>query len=246
LRFSSIAVSGGFRSHDFSPRASLEYNTTKNTLLTASWGRFIQTPDAAEVVEQFGNPGLEITEAEHRVLGIQHRINSLYSFKTEIYHKPMNNLVIAIDENVPPDNFASEGTGNAYGIDIFLKREPRDKVTGWLALSWAKSRRTNELTKVTRDFTGDQPLTLTAVWGQPFSGSWRRWDWSIKVQVHSGKPYTRVTGRHREDPSDPDSRYIAELGENNAERLPTYYKIDLRIAKEILYREAKMKFYIDF
>jgi len=246
MRYSSVSVTGGFDSQDFSPRASVEYAVSNDTLLTASWGRYIQTPDAAEIVDQFGNPELEITEAQHRVLGIQHRINPLYSIKTEIYHKPMKNLVVAIDENEPPDNYANAGTGNAYGIDLFLKREPRNRVTGWLALSWAKSSRTNELTKVKRDFSGDQPITLTAVWGQPFGGSWHRWEWSIKAQVHSGNPYTAVTGRHLEDPNDPDSRYIAEFGKLNGERLPTYYKVDLRIAKEILYNESKIKLYIDF
>ena len=245
LRFSSIAVTGGFRAQEISPRTSLEYTASKDTLLTATWGRYIQTPDALEIVDKFGNPGLKITKAEHRVLGVQHRFNSLYSLKTEVYHKPMKNLVVSIDENEPPDIYANEGTGKAYGVDIFLKREAKKNVKGWLALSWAKSRRTNELTNLTRDFTGDQPVTLTAVWGQPFGGSWNRWDWSVKAQVRSGNPYTKVIGRNREDPNDPNSRFIPEFGKHNGERLPTYFKVDLRIAKEILYTESKMKIYLD-
>jgi len=226
-------------------RGALEYSLTPDTLLTASWGRYMQIPRGTEIVEKFGNPGLKVTEAEHRILGIQHRLNPLYSIKAEVYHKPMDKLVIAIDENNPPDNYANQGTGEAYGFDLFLKRESRDRKMGWLALSWAKSRRTNQLTGVTREFSGDQPLTLTAVWGQPFRGSWNRWEWSIKAQVHSGTPYTEITGRHREDPADPGSRWIAEYGKHNGKRTPTYYKIDLRIAREFLFNESKMKFYLD-
>ena len=245
LRQTNIEVSGGFRAHKLSPRATLEYQLTPDTLLTATWGQYIQMPEASEIIKSFGNPALLMTEAEHRVLGIQHQFTPLYSVKAEIYHKPMKNLVIALDENDPPDNYTNRGTGEAYGFDLFFKRTPGQGKIGWLSLSWAKSRRTNEITGITRDFTGDQPLTVTAVWGQPFGGNWKRWDWSIKAQAHSGRPYTAITGRHREDPNDPNSRWIAEYGAHNGKRLPTYYKVDLRIGREVLFNSSKMKFYLD-
>ena len=245
LRHTNIEVTGGFHAHKLSPRATLEYQLTSDTLLMATWGQYIQMPSGGEIIESFGNPALLMTEAEHRILGIEHQLNPLYSVKAEIYHKPMKNLVIALDENAPPNNFANRGTGKAYGFDLFIKRTPSQGKIGWLSLSWAKSRRTNEITGITRDFSGDQPLTVTAVWGQPFGGSWKRWDWSIKAQANSGKPYTEITGRHREKPSDPSSRWIAEYGEHNAKRLPIYYKIDLRIGREILFNNSKMKFYLD-
>ena len=245
LRQTNIEVTGGFHAHKLSPRATLEYQVTPATLLTATWGQYIQMPEADQFIKSFGNPALLVTEAEHRILGIEHQFSPLYSVKAEVYHKPMKNLVIALDENLPPDNYANRGTGKAYGFDLFIKRTPSQGKIGWLSLSWAKSRRTNEITGITRDFSGDQPLTVTAVWGQPFGGNWKRWDWSIKAQAHSGQPYTTITGRHREDPSDPTSRWIAEYGAFNAERLPVYYKVDLRIGREVLFNSSKMKFYLD-
>lgn len=245
VNYSNLSITGGYSQHELSPRASLEYSATENTLLTASWGRFIQPPDGVEIIETFGNPGLEVTAAEHRILGIQYKFNPLYSIKTEIYHKPMKNLVVSIDTNTPPENYLNEGTGEAYGIDIFLKREPRDRKMGWFALSYARSERTNEITHITRDFTGDQPLTFTALWGQPFGGDWKRWDWSVKAEIHSGTPYTEVTGRHQEDPLDPSSRWIPEFGTHNAARTPTYFKMDLRIAREVLMNTGKLKLYVD-
>lgn len=246
LLYSDISVTGGFEAQEWSPRLSLEYQATSRLLLMASWGRYIQAPQGTEIVEDYGNPGLLMTQSEHRILGLEYQFNPLYSLKTEIYHKPMNDLVIAIDGSPPPDNFSNDGSGEAYGIDIFLKRAPRHRKIGWLALSWGKTERSNELTGVTRDFSGDQPLTLSAVWGQPFRGeSWKRWDWSMKTEVHSGTPYTEVTGRHPEDSLDPSSRWIAEYGPHNAERTPIYYKIDLRISREILMKESKLKVYLD-
>ncbi len=242
LRHSNIKLTGGFHAHQFSPRATLEYKLRPETLLTATWGQYIQMPAGEEIVKSFGNPSLLMTEAEHRILGIEHHFNSLYSVKAELYHKPMKNLVIALDENGPPDNFLNRGTGEAYGFDLFIKRKPSQRKMGWLSLSWAKSRRTNEITSVTRDFSGDQPLTVTAVWGQPFSGSWKRWDWSIKAQANSGKPYTAVISRSWDATND---RWLAEYGEFNAKRLPFYYKVDLRIGREVLFKESKLKLYLD-
>ncbi len=245
LRHTNIEITGGFHAHQLSPRATLEYQLTPDTLLMATWGQYIQMPRGAEIVESFGNPALLMTEAEHRILGIEHQINPLYSIKAEVYHKPMKNLVIALDENNPPDNYANRGTGEAYGFDLFIKRTPSQGKIGWVSLSWAKSRRTNEITGITRDFSGDQPLTFIAVWAQPFGGSWKRWDWSIKAQANSGRPYTAIIDRNREVPGDSTSRWIATYGKHNAERLPTYYKVDLRIGREILFRESKLKVYLD-
>ena len=245
VNYSNIAISGGYNQHELSPRASLEYAATDNTLLSASWGRFIQPPNGIEIIEAFGNPGLAVTEAEHRILGIEYKFNPLYSIKTEIYQKPMTNLVVSIDSNPPPNNYQNAGTGEARGIDIFLKREARDRTMGWLAISYATSERTNEITHITRDFSGDQPLTVTALWGQPFGGDWKRWDWSVKAAVHSGTPYTQIIGRHQEDLLDPNSRWIPEFAEHNAARTPTYYKVDLRLAKEVLMNTGKLKLYLD-
>ena len=246
VNYSNVSITDGYSHYELSPRLSVEYQATKATLLTASWGRYVQTPDASQIIKVIGNPALEVTEAEHRIIGVEHQINPLYSIKTEFYHKPMKSLVVSIDEKTPPDNFDNEGTGVAYGIDVFIKRKPVDKRIGWLSASWSKSERTNEITHVTRRFSGDQPWRFTAVWGQPFRGdSWKYWDWSMKMQLHSGSPYTPVTGRHREDATDPASRWIPEFGAHNGSRLPTYYKIDLRIGRSYLFNASKLVVYLD-
>lgn len=245
LRYNTVSITGGFESREWSPRLSAQYSLTRNTLLSAAWGRYVQVPRGVEPVEGIGNPYLTVEQAEHRVLGLQYRFHPLYSLRTEVYHKPMRDLIVSIDENAPPESFANEGRGEAYGIDFYLRREPRNRRFGWIALSLSRSERTNELTGVTRPFSGDQPVALTAVWGQPFGGGWRRWDWSVKFQAHSGEPYTEVVGRHREDPSDPDSRWIAEYGEHNDARLPFYYRADVRIARTFLFNESRMKLYLD-
>lgn len=241
LRYTDLRFKDGFKAQEISPRATVEYQLNKDALLTATWGKYIQAPSISRVIPGYGNPNLEVLKAEHRILGFQYNFNPLYSIKTEIYDKPMTNLVLSVDKQAP-DNYSNEGEGRAYGMDIFFKRIAGPRRLGWLALSFSKSERTDLRTGETTLFAGDQPFALTAVWGQPFSGSWNRWDWSVKLKVHSGSLYTPITGRSR---ADPNAVWVAEYAELNSARTPIFYKMDLRIGKTVLFKESTLKFYID-
>lgn len=246
IRYSTLTGTGGVDLRGFSPRASVEYNLTDSTLLTASWGKYIQIPQGFELIDGFGNPGLEFQKAEHRTVGIKQQLNPLWSVRLEAYQKPMKDLVVSVADQSPPDNYLNKGKGNAYGLDLFIKREPTDRKIGWLSYSYAKSTRTNLLTGVERNFSGDQPHTVTAVWSQPMFGSWaKKWNWGFKFQAHTGSTYTPVIGRHLEDPNDPTSRWIPDYAPVNSERTPTYYRLDLRFDYTLLLNEGKFSFFLE-
>ncbi len=245
MRYSYVDVSGGFEASEFSPRGSVEYSLFTDTLLTASIGRYRQLPESSTIIDNYGNPGLTMTRSDHYVLGINQKLSELYSVKTEVYYKEMDDLVIALDDQSPPDNYANAGEGEAVGLDIFLRRARKDRTMGWVGFSLSDSKRTNNQTGVSREFSGDQPYNFTAVWGQPFPGSFYKWLWSFKFQIHSGAPYTKLLGRHQEDTGDANSRWIPEWGKHNDSRTPTYYKLDFRFDREFNYNAWKLKFYID-
>jgi hypothetical protein len=256
LRYSYVAGTGGIHASDASPRLAVEYQATPLTLYTASWGRYLQLPLGFEILEGFGNPSLSFTEAEHRIIGVEHKINKLWSAKAEAYQKPFKDLVVPVDSATPPDNYKNLGTGEAYGLDIFLRRERSNGRMGWLSYSYARTMRYNPLKPATgdRNFSGDQPHTLTYVWSQPFRDgpfkwmkNWKRWTWGIKFQAHSGKTYTPLLGVDTSTTNpDGSTRYIPiyDVHQNSA-RTPTYYRLDLRLERDILRNESKMKFYVD-
>ncbi len=225
-----------------SPRLSAEYQQNEDRTWLFSWGDYFQSPQGFEILDGFGNPQLQYIWSEHRILGVEQKINDIWSVKAEIYHKPMSDLVISTNNPVPPANYTNKGEGEAYGFDLFIKRKYEGRKLGWLSYSWAKSTRKNLQTGKTTKFAGDQPHTLTAVWGQPFGGSWSDWDWGFKFQAHSGLPYTKVIGRVQEAGT---SRWLPVYGEYNADRLPLYAKLDVRVSKEVLYDTWKMKYVFD-
>jgi len=261
LRYARITANGGVALHGLSPRISLEYQANEDLLLYGRWGRYLQMPQGYQLLEGLGNPELNFTRAEHRILGSQYQFAPKWMVQGEFYHKPMENLVVTDNNAEPPDTFSNDGSGLAYGVDIMIKRQGNDQKMGWISYSYGSSSRTNERTGQKYDFVGDQPHTVTLVWGQPMGGSWSHWRWGIKLQAHSGQPHTPVVGRagacydgtnyypcaNQVDPeSDPEFAYWQAVhGEVNSQRLPVYYKLDLRLDRLWLHRNWKFNFYID-
>lgn len=260
LRYTHAKIVGGIGRSRWMPRLGAEYTVTEKTKLTANVGEYVQFPQGFQVVKGYGNPGVEYNEAQHRSIGVSHKINSLWDLKVELYDKPLDNLVIPIqgDEDpatappLPPDNYANRGDGYAYGIDVYLKRERRDGVMGWLSYSYGRSERTDEFGRV-RHFDGDQPHTLILVWGQPFRGqNWSAWNWSLKMETHTGAPYTRIIGREArtDDPNTPlpmdESQTFRPVYEKeNNSRLPIYFRADLRLELKILANRMKAKLFLE-
>jgi hypothetical protein len=240
LRYSYVKATGGMEFKHWQPRINSEYEVLKNTWLLASWGHYVQIPRGSEVAPSAGNPYLAYNEAEHRILGVRFEPDSNWTILLEAFDKPMWNLVTFVDGENPPDNYQNRGRGHARGADILIKRNLSNRRSGWLSYSYVEARRAGA-DGVMRKFSGDQPHTLTAMWSQGMSGSWKKWDIGFRFQYHSGKPYDPVLGVDNSG-TRPVPIYASK---KNADRLPDYYQLDLRLDRGFLYNTWKMNFYID-
>ncbi len=227
------------------PRIAVEYQLKGHTTLTISWGRYLQMPSGEKLIKGFSNPRLRFTEAEHRSLGIRYQTEPLWSAQLEAYHKPLKNLVVRVPDAGPGGNYLNRGQGEAYGIDLLIRRQPKGRKMGWLSYSWGRSLRTNELSGETYPSSGDQPHTFTLVWKQPMPGFARRWEWGIKLQAASGKPYTPVTGRYQETLPDGTERWRPILGKINSARYPGYFSLDLRFDRRVPLQGWELGFYLE-
>ena len=261
LRGTYLRSNGREDMHNISPRFSTEYAFTDSTTFMASWGKFSQLPEGAFWVREVGNPKLDFPSSEHRVVGIRHKITSLWSTQIEAYHKPMKNLVVNYEERERPNNYTNEGTGEAYGFDVLIKRDFSQGKMGWLSYSYLKSERREK--GETFPFLGDQRHSLTLVWSQPLKNDWKNWTVGFRLRANSGKPHTPIISRdgrcwdnvqetfvscpdqaNAED--DPDfSHWRAETGSRNSKRLPGFFQLDLRIDREKRYNTWKINYYLD-
>ncbi len=245
LRYSRITGTAGVDMSGLAPRIGTEYRLNDKLVFTASWGRYFQMPSGEKMIEGFGTPKLRFTEAEHRIVGVQYQMTPRWSVQAEAYHKPMKRLVVRVPEGGPGENYANKSEGEAYGFDLLIKRRQEGRKMGWLSYSWGESNRTNQLTGEEYPSAGDQPHTFTLVWKQPMPGFASKWNWGIKLQAASGKPYTPVTGNYQETLPDGRTRWRPVYGKLNSARLPTYFSLDLRIDRDIPIDRWKLNLYLE-
>lgn len=217
------------------PRIGMEWEWSELTLLTAGWGRHHQMPNGQEISRKFGNPNLEHIRADHSVLGIAQKLDTDWSWKAETYYKKLSNLIVSD----PTLNYINGASGKAYGVEFLVKKEPTDKLSGWLSLTLAKSERSNEVTGESFRFQYDQPLNTTLVTTYKLSDDWTL---SSKWNYYTGSPYTPINGTSG---TYADGRPIPNYGPVNSATLPDYHRLDLRLDRNYVFNTWKLNTYFE-
>ena len=218
------------------PRLGIEWESTPRTLFTAGWGRHNQMPTGQQVVRSFGNPKLEHLRADHSVLGVTHKLDDLWSWKAETYYKKFSNLIV----DDPALNYVNGASGKAYGMELLVRRESGEQLSGWLSLSLAHSSRRNDLTGQSFRFELDQPMNATLVATYRFDDIWTL---GAKWNGHSGTPYTPILGTSG---TYPDGRPIPRYAAINSGTLPPYHRLDVRFERQLLRDTYKMNLYVEW
>lgn len=218
------------------PRLGLEWDWDERTLLTAGWGRHNQLPTGQQIARSFGNPHLDHLRAEHSVVGISRKQDNDWTWKAESYYKKLSNLVV----NDTQQNYINGASGKAYGVELLVKKEGIADVTGWLAISLARSERRNDITGEAFRFQYDQPVNLTLVANRKLDDDWTL---GAKWNYHSGAPYTPVLGTSG---TYPDGRPIPVYAPVNSGTLPDYHRLDVRLDRTYVYDTWKLNVYLEF
>ena len=143
-----------------------------------------------------------------------------------------DNLGIEVAPGEDEEPLASQG--RSYGLEFVLRRQLGGSVFGWATYSLSHSERKAE-GYGTMPFMFDQKHVVNAV------ASWevgRHWTLGAAYHFHTGRPYT---------PELLD--FSAEDGIGHgppfSERLPDFWKLDVRIQKREVYETWYFDFYID-
>jgi hypothetical protein len=207
------------------PRASVHWSATPATTWSAKAGAYDRFPDTIDVYPGIGNPALKSSRANHYALGFKHDAGDGYSLSVEPYFKTLSRLPLALDQTQPDSAllYSNDVHGRAYGLDLLLEKKPVDRWSGWVAVSYSRSERTNERTGFASRYYLDTPIIANAV----VAYQWRpSIELGARLTVRSGQPTTPIVGVV-ENPYFPG--YVApEYGVPYSERLPTYTRLDLR------------------
>jgi hypothetical protein len=223
------------------PRLGAEWEWSEQTMYTAGWGRHNQYPTNGQWVRVFGNPNLVHIRAEHSVFGVRHKVDADWNWKAETYYKKLSNLVVS-DPNTNPNttlNYLNGASGKAYGLELLVKKEETDKLSGWFVLNLAKSQRRNDVTGESFRFSYDQPVNATLVGNYKLSEAW---SFGGKWNYHSGTPYTPIIGTSGQYS---DGRLIPKYAGVNSDTLPVYHRLDLRLDRKYVFNKWKFNTYFE-
>jgi hypothetical protein len=234
----------------FSPRAGLSCRLAPKLSLRASYGQYYQQPFFLFLAAFPVNRGLAPIRSTHYVAGVSYLASSTLRFTVEAYHKTYRNYPASIEfpqvslANIG-DTFnvsellfplTSAGRGRVRGVEFFVEKKFSQKFFGQANFSMSRTRHA-ALDGVFRPGNFDYPRVFNMVGGYRLT---RNWEFSLRYAYLSGRPYTpyNITESTRQN------RPIFDLAQVNAERLPDYQRLDVRLDRTFQTRWGPMLLFL--
>lgn len=209
------------------PRAAARWTASEGVELVGAWGRYGQQPLAADLSASFGNPALPIATGTHQVVGVAASPADPLTVEVTAYHTASRGLATRNPSDQPgrAEALVATGEGRARGLATMVRLDPIAGAYGWVSytLGWSERRSGPDADWRPSDY--DQRHVFTALGGFARSG----WDLSTRARLASGSPRTEVVGAYWDARRD---RYQPLFGEHNALRLPAFFQLDVRAARE--------------
>jgi len=227
------------------PRFAASFQLTEASSLKASYARNVQNlhllsnsstslPTDLYVPTTFNvKPELadQISAGYYRTLGP----NKAYSLTVETYYKTLQNQIDYRDGTQLRGNLDVEasllyGIGRAYGIE-FLLRKDVGRLTGWLGYTLSKSQRQFAQINGGAWFNArqDRPHDLSVVAIYQLNS---RWSLSGTFLASTGNAATFPVGKY-----EVAGQVVSLYGLRNADRLPSYRRLDLGATYEKPHQE---------
>ena len=206
------------------PRVSSAIDLTSNHRLRAAVGRYTQAPTVDALSPTTGFPHLPAASSDQVALGADFTIAGQWEFSADLYGRSTRNAT-----EVDPGD--AEGLGavrvrdaRAGGIELVTRTRRRDHYffSASLVLSRSQRRISDDADWVPGDH--DQPFAFNLVGSWDFAPFWNA---GLRYRVASGLPYTPLAGTYDAN----SDTWRPDPGPENADRLPTYQKVDLHLER---------------
>lgn len=227
------------------PRLSARQSLGKSVVLKGGVGLFHQEPDFGEDYPRFGNPNLHTEKAWHYALGTEWQIGRGLGLDATLFYKSLTDLVSPTtrttveDGVVTPLIYNNGGRGRVLGMELLVRRDFSDTLTGWIAYTLSHSERRDSGRTDWRLFDFDQTHILTALGSYKFA---RNWTLGGRFRYVSGNPRTPIVGSVVNASAD---RYEPLFGAVNSARNPAFHQLDIRIDKRWVFNRWILDTYLD-
>ncbi|HEX5817828.1 MAG TPA: TonB-dependent receptor [Gemmatimonadales bacterium] len=257
----AVRVSAGVRgdwyefldAYRVAPRVGVNVPVGRSGSVNLSAGRYYQAPQFIWLVGDPGNTArLTPIRADQLVAGYERLFRADLKAQLEVYYKdygayptrlfrpqavlqPSGFDDVSADIPAGLEPLGSSGVGRSYGVEFFLqKRLSTSPFYGFLSLSLNRTEFT-ALDGIERSGSFE-----TRAIGNVLAG-WRpnaKWEVSGKFRIASGLPYTPYAT------SGPDTGEL-DFAAYNANRLPTFHALDVRVDRRWAFRGTQLDLYLD-
>ncbi len=221
------------------PRCQFLAGLTPHIRMRGAWGVFYQFPyNVIQTAPGFGNPDLRSQRALHSILGLEGDVSQFVKVRIEGYYKSYDRSIVNYDSAESAlaaasegRAFVNEGSGFAYGGELFCQVFPWKMLDGWFTYGYGLTRVFNPLHEINPKWyypLQDQKHTAHLVTNLRLL---KHWTLSTRFTYSSGRPETAVQDWDLQLDRDPPHYmiWVAEYGSLNARRLEPYFRMDFRI-----------------
>ena len=212
----------------FNPRMGFLVRLSEKININASYGIYSQFPPFYRIFLDSRNEKLKTSKGTHYIVGTEYLLNKNMQLKFEGFYKDLHELPVS--QNDTGRFYMSNGTGNARGIEFTITKKLNNNLYILFNYTYCKSIRKDSVNGKEYDFDYDSPHILNLMSTYKFA-KW--WDFSITCRYSTGLPYTPydITTRYQAN-----GKWFCEKGEKNSERLPDYFRVDVRVDRRFIFR----------
>jgi hypothetical protein len=234
------------------PRASAAFHILPTTQVTASAGRYYQSPEYVWILGNSYNRALTHFQTDQYVISFNHYFQSDVKMTVEGYIKNYARYPLSLTRpylvmaNTSPemqeaaeayesfglDYLQSSATGFSRGIELFCQKQfSETPMYGRLSISYGEAQFT-ALDGISRPSSSDQRWKLNLSSGYIYD---ERWEFTGTFRFSTGRPYTPFTG-------DVWGRYPNEY---NTARTGINHSLDIRVNRKWVTASMVINAYID-
>lgn len=244
-----------------SPRASFRYVFSPHWSVAASTGWYHQLPPYTalgykDVEGRLVNRDLRYMNVVQTALGGEWKANERWALSVEGFHKSYRRVPLSLVDGVPltckgtdygvvgNEALVSSAQGRAYGVEALVRWTLPDRLNLTGSFTWYRSeyRADRHASYVPSAWDNRVILNMSGTYDFP-----HRWSLGLRLSCIGGSPYTP----YDEAASsyvvywDANGKSAYDYSRYNAERLPGYAQLDVRVDKEFFFRRWRLGLYLD-
>lgn len=222
------------------PRGSLSFRAPRSAELRFAWGKYFQSPQPYQIMDDWGNPDVKDSIATHYIIEAERQLSSDTILKVAGYYKKLSKLITRDKEHI----YLNQGSGSVQGIEVFLKKhDASGRFFGWLSYAYSLSRRKDKPDEPERLYSYDQTHVVTLTGSYELTPTWEigaKWHYSTGTPytpvIDAGGSYDHKTGR---------ILYYPIYGDINSKRILPFHRLDISISKLFLFKRWQMSAYFE-